>query len=156
VKWCCEMSISSGSGVAVPEAAGADCDDVDAGLPRTQLVVARYMASINIERVVASCMRCPHKLQVLDDVESVPATSASSSLRVRGGPPCNDVICWSRDAPLLAARRSLRRRALVCTGDSPGRAVVEAGESAMVCCDKEMVGGRQADCELREVWRGRG
>jgi hypothetical protein len=38
-KWCCDMSISSGSGVAVPEAAGVNCDGAGAGLTETPLAV---------------------------------------------------------------------------------------------------------------------
>jgi hypothetical protein len=68
---------------------------------------------------------------------NVPGTSFSISLRVLGGPPCNADICCRRLAPLFAARRSRRSRALVCVGVSPGTAPVEeaaADESAMVQC----------------------
>lgn len=65
--------------------------------------------------------------------QSVPGTSFWNSLRSLGGPPCRAVICCRRDAPLLAARRSRRRRALVCAGDSPGaEAVVSAMVAAVV------------------------
>ena len=69
---------------------------------------------------------------VFEREELLPGTSFSSSLRGFGGPPWSAVICWRREAPLLAARRSLRSLALVWAGDSPGSALVaEAGESAM-------------------------
>lgn len=65
-------------------------------------------------------------------------TSFSNSDMSLTGPPCNAVICCRRDAPLFAARRSRRSRALVWVGVSPGRAPVEAaeGESAISlrCC----------------------
>ena len=64
--------------------------------------------------------------------EPLPGTSFSSSLSGFGGPPWRAVICWRREAPDLAASRSLRSLALVWAGDSPGSALVaEAGESAM-------------------------
>ena len=60
----------------------------------------------------------------------IPGTSFWISLRSLGGPPCSAEICCSREAPLFAARRSLRRRAFCCAGDSSAGAG-EAGESAM-------------------------
>ena len=135
------MSISSGSGVAVPEAAGVDRDRVGAGLTALRLAGSTHAGRIEGDGVrgTGDGVRVQSRSITAaagDGAENnVPGTSFSISLRVLGGPPCNADICCRRLAPLFAARRSRRSRALVCVGVSPGTAPGEeaaADESAMM------------------------
>jgi hypothetical protein len=126
------MSISSGSGVAVPEAAGVNWDGAGAGLTAMQLAVKVHgreeKGTGGAKYLYRSCKSTSHG-------DNKPGTSFSSSSRDLGGPPCRAVIFCRRLAPLFAASRSRLRRALVWVGVSPGSAPVgEAalGESAIV------------------------